>query len=334
MKFSELRRSVCVIFLACVTLSGCSASPHQSLLEPDAGAPSPTRPLSPLHSGAMGATSEPRPKNDRGMSWMDPSATRDDLLYVSNLQNVTVYSYRRGKHVGTLRGFYRPLGECTDRSGDVFIANQDTVVEYKHGGTTPIQTLTFPGYSSGGCASDPTTDDLAVTWDAGVSSGYVAIYQHATGTPTLYSNGNMLFNFCGYDDSGNLFVDGATTHGDLFKFAELPKHGMSLLNITLNQAIEFGGNVQWDGKYVTVADAETYKIYRFTITGSNGTLKGTVNLGNATSLYQTWIGGKKAVGADILGNTVWYWSYPAGGAAVKSITKSIFRPYGVTISKG
>ena len=271
----------------------------------------------------------------RGRSWMAPEAGTDDLLYVSNLQNVTVYSYPKGRHVGTLRGFYRPYAECTDSAGDVFIANQDTVVEYKHGGEKPIQTLTFSGYSSVGCASDPATGNLAVTWGVGFSNSYVAIYQHGSGTPTLYDNGTMLFNFCGYDDKGNLFVDGVTNHGDQFLFAELPKNGTSMTSINLDQTIGFGAAVQWDGKYVTVEDSDVSKIYRFAISGSGGTLKGTVNLEGATKygLYQTWIDGKKVVGADILGDTVWYWKYPAGGGAIKSITKQVLAPYGVTISK-
>jgi hypothetical protein len=269
---------------------------------------------------------------DQSGSWILPEAKSEDLLYVSNLQNVTVYSYPSGKHVGTLRGFYRPYGECTDSAGDVFIANQSTIVEYKHGGTKPIETLTLPGYSPAGCGSDPMTGNLAITWDAGLSSGYVAIYQHASGMPTLYKHGDMLFRLCGYDNKGNLFVDGGTKHGNLFKFAELTQKAKSLISVSLNQTIGFGVAVQWDGKYVTVEDDEVNKIYRFTISGSTGTLEGTVGLGNAQGLYQTWIEGKNVVGADILANTVRYWKYPAGGAEIKSITKHVFTPYGVTIS--
>jgi hypothetical protein len=189
------------------------------------------------------------------------------------------------------------------------------------------------GYAPVSCANDRTTGNLAVTWDAGFSTGYVAVYQHGSGTPTLYNNGNMLFRFCGYDDKGNLFVDGATYDGQVFQFAELPKNGASMATINLDQSIGWGANVQWDGKYVTVPDVNASKIYRFTISGNSGTLKGTVDLESAESFYETWIDGNKVVGADILSNTVWYWNYPAGGSAIKSITKDILAPYGVTISK-
>src|SRR6202034_2975783 len=118
-----------------------------------------------------------------------------------------------------------------------------------------------------------------------------------------------------------------------FLFAKLPKGGSSLENITLNQSFEYAGAVQWDGKYVAVGDDETQKIYQFTVSGSLGTLEGTIDLGSAQSVYQWVKDGKKVVGADDLPNTVWYWGYPAGGSPIKSITKDVFHPFGATISK-
>jgi hypothetical protein len=333
MELSKFSRCLCICFLAAAALAGCGNSSSQPGISPQSGTQSISLPFAVPYDGAAMLGTAARLQSEADSSWMASEAATDDLLYVSNLQNVTVYSYPGGKHVGTLKGFYRPYGECVDSAGDVFIANEDTVVEYKHGGKKPVETLTFSGYGSGGCASDPTTGNLAVTWDAGFSSGYVAVYQHGSGTPTLYDNGTMLFTFCGYDHKGNLFVDGVTQHGEQFQFAELPKNGESMTTISLDQSVEFGGNVQWDGRYISISDAEAYKIYRFTITGSSGTLKGTTDLGNATSLYQTWIDGKRIAGADILDNAIWYWNYPAGGAAIKSFTKGVFRPYGVTISK-
>ena len=274
-------------------------------------------------------------QRDRGESWMLPEAKSEDLLYITNSFTVTVYSYPKAKLVGTLRGFYRPVGECSDKAGDVFIANEDTFVEYKHGGKKPIQTLTFAGYGAGSCGVDPTTGNLATTWDDGDSNGYVAVYQRASGTPTLYTNGNMLFNFCGYDNAGNLFVDGEDYPGLVFAFAELPKGGDTLSTITLNQSFEYAGAVQWDGKYVAVGDDEAQMIYRFTISGSTGRLEGTVGLGDAEYMYQWWIEGKRVVGSrEIQPDVTWYWKYPAGGMPIKTLTpKGIGAPFGATISK-
>ena len=62
---------------------------------------------------------------DHGRSWMTPSATTKDLLYISNISanTVAVYSYQQGKLVGTLTGFAQPDGLCNDKKGDIWIAN-------------------------------------------------------------------------------------------------------------------------------------------------------------------------------------------------------------------
>jgi hypothetical protein len=299
-----------------VLLAGCGGS------QPPIGAP-----------GAMPESPAITTRAEHAGSWMLPEAKSEDLLYVSNVSTVTVYSYPKGKLVGTLKGFYRPGGECSDKEGDVFIANDDAIIEYKHGAKKPNQTLTFPGYEAGGCAVDPSSGNLAVTWAEGISQFYVAVYQGATGTPTLYSDGQMLFVFCGYDDKGNLYVDGGYGDGDTFSFVELPKGASTFETITLDQSFEHAGAVQWDGKYVAVGDDEAQKVYRFAISGLTGALKGTLDLGDAQSVYQFWIDDKTIVGADDLPSTVWYWPYPAGGTPTKSITKAVFHPIGVTVSK-
>jgi hypothetical protein len=271
---------------------------------------------------------------ERGGSWMLPEAKSEDLLYISNVNTVTIYTYPRGKHVGTLKGFYRAVGECADNAGDVFIANLDTISEYQHGERKPIRTLSFSGYLADNCAVDPTSGALAVTWNKDTAStNYVAIYQHASGSPTLYTVAGMLFYFCGFDSAGDLFVDGETESPLAFALVELSNHGDALINIDLNQSIEFAGAVQWDGKYLAVGDDEAQKIYRFSISGSSGTLEGAVDLGDAQSVYQWVIDAKKVVGSDDVPSTVRYWHYPAGGSAIKSITKGVFHPYGATISK-
>jgi hypothetical protein len=316
MKSLGLGRYALSICVAAAFLAGCGGS------QPPLGAPG-TMPQSPAIAT----------HDDRSGSWMAKDATNSDLLYATNVSTVTVYSYPHGRHVGTLKGFYRPLGECADKGGDVFIADGDAIFEYAHGGTKPIQTLTLAGYLAESCASDPKTGNLAATFDYGDSKGYVAVYQNAAGTPTLYGDGKMLPVWCGYDDAGNLYADGPTRDSFSFRLAELPEGSSRMETITLDQSIGFPGAVQWDGKYLAVADPNINTIYRFAVSGSTGTLMGAVSLGNAQSVYEFWIDGKRVIGADDLPNTVWYWNYPAGGSPTKSITKDVFHPVGVTISK-
>lgn len=232
--------------------------------------------------------------------------------------------------MGTLKNFYRPLGECADRAGDVFIANGNSFLEYAHGGKKPIATLNLSGYAASGCAFDPTTGNLATTWDSRYQ-GEIAVYPDGKGTPTVYSNGGMFFIDCGYDNAGNLFADG--TNPTEFAFAELPKGSGTMQTISLGQYIYHGAAVQWDGKYVAVGDGVTATIYQFTISGSSGTLHGTTSLGGTKGLYWWIIDRNKVIGADDLASTVWYWNYPAGGSPIKSITQGVGAPFDVTISK-
>lgn len=274
-------------------------------------------------------------RSDDALSWVDSSAKYQDLLYVSNVYTVTIYSFPRGKHLGTLRGFYRPVGECTDATGDVFIANANEVLEYAHAGKSPIHTLTLSGYTPEGCGVDLVTGDLAVTWYQSASSpNYVAVYKTPKATPKLYTTSNVSFVFCGYDGKGNLFADGY--YGQMssnFVLTELSRGANKLKPVALDQSFEHPGAVQWDGQYLAVGDDEAQKIYRFSISHLRGSSHGTVDLGNAQSVFQWWIEGKRLVGSDDLPSTVWYWNYPAGGPAIKSITKAVFHPYGATISR-
>src|SRR5579871_5251079 len=84
----------------------------------------------------------------RQKSWMLPGAKTQSLLYVSNQGNgsVTAYTYVNGGGlvlVGTLTGFSKPTGMCTDNAGNVWIPDYGTrlISEYAHGGTTPIFTI-------------------------------------------------------------------------------------------------------------------------------------------------------------------------------------------------
>ncbi len=127
------------------------------------------------------------------------TASSQNLLYVSSphLGNVYVYNYSKGKLVGTLTGLFEPLGECVDKSGNVFVVTQvstpssgSNVYEYAHGGSSPITVLSEPGYAEG-CAIDPKTGNLAVANidDANnpyYNAGDVAIYTSAQGDPTMY----------------------------------------------------------------------------------------------------------------------------------------------------
>src|SRR5580704_14935990 len=114
---------------------------------------------------------------DRGRSWIRPDAGKQWLLYVSDASSGTidVYNYRvkAGKLYGQITGLSFPYGQCVDRSGDVYVVDNNTskIYEYAHGGTTPIATATDDYGSPIGCSVDSTTGNVAVGNFNGPGSG-------------------------------------------------------------------------------------------------------------------------------------------------------------------
>ena len=273
-------------------------------------------------------------RQDGEPSWMAAEAQAQDLLYVSNVHDVTVYSYPQGKLEGKLNGFYYALGDCVDKAGNIWISDpgHNRMVEYAHGATKPRAVLKDEGGS--GCAVDPTTGNLAVA-----RGSIVSIFKNARGKPVSYSDPKITaYNLCGYDNKGNLFVDGLNG-SNKFQFAELVRGGSKLTNITLDQAIGWPGGVQWDGKHVAIGDENAPVIYQFDIAGGRGMKVGTTPLGpNARTVFQYFIDGPTVVApnecASSCTSDLLFFAYPAGGKATKKITKGIFYPRGTAVSKG
>jgi DNA-binding beta-propeller fold protein YncE len=268
-----------------------------------------------------------------------PEPASSALLYVTDTvtSDVYVFSYPKGKLKQTLTGFTDPAGECADAAGNVFITNTgaNNIVEYAHGGTTPIAKLKDPGFFPVGCSIDPVTGNLAVTNFSTNSStqGNVVIYRHAKGRPRgNYTDAKMSqMLLCGYDAEGNLFVSGQSA-SYVPAFAELSAGGKRLVDLTLDQAIGSAGGVQWDGKYVAIGDQSTNTIYQFSFNGTQGKKMGSTPLGGATEVFQFWIDGKRVVGPDTYGSDVGVWSYPAGGSPLKTIG-GLYVPLGTVISR-
>jgi hypothetical protein len=272
-------------------------------------------------------------------SWIAPDAKNQDLLYLSDYGDgtVRVYTWPKAKSVGTLSGFRRATGECVDPAGDVWITSYVSaeIVEYAHGGTTPIATLSDPGEYPISCSVDPTTGNLAVgnIETTGNGQGSVAIYPGAQGTPTLYADPSIdrVF-FIDYDGKGNLYVDGRPNSSGGFVFAELPKGGGSFTDITLDQSIGMPGGVQWNRNEVVVGDQQAPYIYRFRITGSSGTETGDTPLNGGDDVVQFCIQGKKVVAPNADSGNAMLWTYPAGGSATKTID-GLNLPFGAVVSK-
>jgi len=255
------------------------------------------------------------------------SATSGDLIYVSGYSDSTgpatfMLSYPQGQLVGSIG--MAAAGMCSDGSGNVYLLNDNAAIEYAHGGTTPIKTLRIPGAETYSCSVDPSSNDLAVTFSC-PPCGYenLAVFPNGSGTSTRYSAPNA--DTCSYDDRGNLFLAGYIGSA----ISELPSGSSTFTNISLSENIGNAGQVQWDGKYVTLQSLGTPgAIYRIQVSGSTGTVVGETKFKRYMRRENySWISisngsvimpfSQHGVEATQLG----IWKYPRGGTAVKVIKK-------------
>jgi hypothetical protein len=270
---------------------------------------------------------------------MRREAKRMTLLYASDSASgqIFVYAYPAGKLEGVLTNVLGGTGECVDKAGNIWIpdGSRNELLKFAHGGTDPIKILQDRNQTPYGCSIDPTTGDLAAFSQSGAQ-----IYRRANGLPNSYSDPAMYYTyFGGYDNQGNLFIDGHTQPG-YFQFAELPKGSQTFVNFSLTGAIP--GGVEWDGKYITFGDQFYGTVSEVAVYGSNAKVVSQTTIAGAYDpVYQYAFsnfakgGGlaQRFVGLDFegTGGTVGTWNYPAGGTPRK-LFPGDFYPTGVAIS--
>jgi len=268
----------------------------------------------------------------QGTSAANSAPAPATLLYVTNgSTKVNVYTYPALKLKRTLGGFHQTQGACADQKGNVWITDYGAqkMLEYAHGAAKPIATLKLADFHSPfACSVDLKTGDLAVSSSRGGSGpGYVSIYKKASGQPKIYSYAKFFYaRYVGYDDKGNLFVDGTDSKG-AFGYAELPKGKANLVAVPLKTHIGYPGDLQFDGKYVALGDQESTAIYQ--IAGAKVVSK--TLLTGALQTFEFAIAGKQIVSADNTGASVEVRPYPAGGASTSSV--SMEGPTGVALGK-
>jgi hypothetical protein len=283
----------------------------------------------------------PQSTATHGKSWMLPEAKGiKELLYVSDgLYDVYVYDYKTGAEVGMLSGFNRSAGQCVDAKGDVWIANDSSVVEYAHGGAAPLKT--FSTEDSVGCSVDPTSGNLAV---AEGTAHTILIFKHASGNPTVYkASQRCAFELLppGYDDKGNLYMEAWRGHSN--NVCELPHGAAKIKGPISTGSLVLGnyGTVMWDGKYITLAEDDDYYIANAAVihqmkedaSGGLTEVGETVLSQNCNvDVPQPFIVGTKNTpdnhtqGTAVVGTnthcgeyeTVFYWAYPSGGNPTKA----------------
>jgi uncharacterized repeat protein (TIGR03803 family) len=278
--------------------------------------------------------------------WIEANASSGDLLYVAdqNDNEVRIYSYPGGQPVGKLTGFDGLAFMCTDTDGNVFIPNygQHEILEYAHGGTTPIAKLQDSSATPYSCSFDSTTGNLAVANYVGPSSGgSIAIYRHAKGRPETDSGPGGKNVFCAYDDKGNLFIEafGSGSESQPVVFAELPRGTRVFKRPALDDIPVYPSGLQWDGTSMAIgtgtlrgpSSGDTY-IYRVRFSQGIGKTIGSTALveGNTTTNFFIE-GGRIVVTGGSPQTRVRFFSYPAGGSPTKTLTDS--GPTGVVVSR-
>lgn len=259
-----------------------------------------------------------------------PSADQKHLwLYVSDAGNndVSFYTWPNLRFFATLTDFGAVRGLCASSSGYVYVADaaREEMIRYAHGAKMPSKILYDQGYRPNSCATDGLTGKLAVTLTSETSgkTGVLGIFTHAAGRPVYYGIANIKTPaYCAFDDKGDLFIDGTDNEGK-FALGEVPFGYHSVFTVTLNHTIAVPGGVQWDGKYVVIGDegagSQGSTLDQFTVSGSAGTLEGTVKLDASAKVAQFWTGQIKLVGPNSGSSKVGIWSYPAGGEPLKTI---------------
>lgn len=311
----SVRRYALYLGVAVLMLFGCSASPEQLLSQ----------------GRALPATS-----------------SGSALLYASDWKagEIFVFTYPAGTLVQTIADDEYPLGLCSDAGGNVWVMNfnggYDQVVEFAHGGSTPIRMLDDPNSEPRGCSVDPLTGDLAVV---NSEPPTVVVYPpNTTGQPQTYAAGIDYPFACAYDAKGDLFVDGYRLKGgDHFGLAELPYGGARFVRVAVMATVGLPGNIQWDGSDLAVGDfTSPGAIYRLKIEQRKkiATLAGTITLDGPDRQppegVEFWLDDGTAImpfGTEKNINKIGFWSYPEGGYATGQLLRFGGEElYGVTVS--
>lgn len=334
-----MNRIAVLLSLATVAaaLAACTGTPQEnSALATDSSA---------AIRGALVPAPAPRsisvPRPNHRKSWISPDAKgAPRLLFISDYgaDDVAIFTMPKMALKGQITGLSFPEGECTDASGNVWVANTGASAMQLYSRTgTLLRTLSVAGEYPSGCAVNKSNGDLAVVNIENTSAGpgNVTVFPNATGSGTPYTNPSFyLYFFVGYDNAGNIFFDGMDSSRVTSYFAELPSGSNNTQLISLSGAtLHVAGMIQWyrPGGYLALGDqacagSAASCIYWVSVSGTTGTITGTTDLSNyeggaVCDLAQGVIAGNGAryvAGADYesCGNTPTTanrWPYEGGG---------------------
>jgi hypothetical protein len=263
-------------------------------------------------------------------SWIAPEAKKSDLVYISNFygSDILAFTYPGGKSVGLISDVPDAQGECTSKTSNgnwwVVASGANEVLEYAHGGTAPLKTLSEDVGEPAGCTVDPTSGNVAV---AILGTGNIVVFTGGSGSGTTIADSLSSTYSAAYDDEGDLFVSGITASSG-YVLLELSKGGNSFETITLHPNIR-PGSFQWHRNYLAVGSFDG--IYHFAIRGTKGREVGFTPI-DGFLVAQFWISDGYVVGANPANENAEMWKYPVGGPVFETLQGNFDLPIGVTVS--
>jgi hypothetical protein len=339
-------------------LAACASAGSQSLgLAPSAGAASPNSNFSFNRDyPSLTGLAAPVVHRDLHKSWVSPDAKRmTRLLFISDADSNDVYIFApRGlKLEGTLTGFDKPAGLCSDKSGNIWIVNNGSsqIELYSRAGTL-LKTIDDSGYWPVGCSVNSKNGDLAVANIRTTTDGTGNVMIYPDGSEPGSALGNPVqteYYYPAYDTNGNLYVDGRGGQYNDVMISICPAGGScSTLNVS-GATLNVPGGLNWNKAAgdLVVNDPDCGGkwgscLYSMSVSGSAGTVTRTTSLyddnGDACVMNQWAISphDKNLAGGCIAKNSstagVARWKFAAGGKPTDWST-SVEYPVGAAISK-
>lgn len=263
--------------------------------------------------------------------WAFQGVKHRDLLYISDVPYIDVYSYPDGGYVGQIQGSY-PYGLCVNAGGDVYVVEEFSsprITEYAHGASKPKRTLAYPGFVPTQCTVDPATGNLVAIAGAGAArtrsgSGHViALYPQGRGRGRhLRVTGLDYLEYACYDDKSDLFIIGQLATKPAL--VEMPRGKKGFETIALDEEaqnrIRSAGAIQWSGNELAIANGTFYndsKIDRLSIVGTKAHFRNETSLGSYGDVGPFWIEANRVVAPENAG--AYIWRYPKGGKPLVTI---------------
>lgn len=243
------------------------------------------------------------------------SGSSGPLLYAGDgRSDLVVLSYPDGKPMQTLNVASEVWGLCSDTNGNVFVVEHfaGQIVEYAHGGMTPINTLPL-STTPAACASDATSGNLAVVDN---ETNSVSIFTDSQGVAKTYADTNVRrFQYRAYDGQGNLFLVASLDTGKSL-LVEFTLQTEAFRTIIVN-GVNGVGPLQWDGSYLAIITGSN-TLERVAVSGSTATVVDSVSLNGARLAPWMWIQRHKIMLPILKGGghddkAIDFWAYPSGG---------------------